>query len=237
MIGPFWRYYGGKWLAAPRYPAPSHNLIIEPFAGAAGYACRYHDRDVLLIDADPVIADLWRWLIEATPSDVLDIPDVPAEGTVDDIDAPAPARSLVGFWCSYGSATPKKTPTTWARPTAGKQLAGWCDKVRQRIASWVPRIKHWDVHCGSYSGAPDVPATWFVDPPYQTSAGKHYRFSDVDHRALGMWVLQRQGQVIACDQAGANWLPWTGRITTRSATAAGRVSREVVYHRDDQALL
>jgi len=44
MLRPFWRYYGGKWRAAPRYPAPRHDLIIEPFAGAAGYAMRYPDQ-------------------------------------------------------------------------------------------------------------------------------------------------------------------------------------------------
>ena len=37
---PFWAYYGGKWRSAPRYPAPVHGRIIEPFAGAAGYAMR-----------------------------------------------------------------------------------------------------------------------------------------------------------------------------------------------------
>jgi hypothetical protein len=34
-LRPFWRYYGGKWRAAPRYPRPTHDTIIEPFAGAA----------------------------------------------------------------------------------------------------------------------------------------------------------------------------------------------------------
>lgn len=32
-LKPFWRYYGGKWRAAPSYPAPLHNTIVEPFAG------------------------------------------------------------------------------------------------------------------------------------------------------------------------------------------------------------
>ncbi len=237
-VGPFWRYYGGKWLAAPRYPAPSYGLIVEPFAGAAGYACRYPDRDVLLIDADPIIAGLWAWLIGATPADVLDIPNVPEGGTVDDIDVPQPARWLVGFWLSQGSAQPKKRPTAWARnPDVGGQgWGGWGATSRSRVAAWVPRIKHWRVHHGSYTDAPDVPATWFVDPPYQTKAGRHYRHSDVDHAALGRWCRQRLGQVIACDQEGADWLPWTGRITTRSARAADRVSREVVYHRNSADL-
>jgi len=37
MLGlrPFWCYFGGKWRAAPHYPAPMHPTIVEPFAGAA----------------------------------------------------------------------------------------------------------------------------------------------------------------------------------------------------------
>lgn len=39
-LKPFWRYYGGKYRAAPRYPVPLHRTIVEPFAGAAGYSLR-----------------------------------------------------------------------------------------------------------------------------------------------------------------------------------------------------
>jgi len=34
MLKPFWQYYGGKWRAAPHYPKPRHDTIVEPFAGA-----------------------------------------------------------------------------------------------------------------------------------------------------------------------------------------------------------
>ena len=60
MLRPFIRYYGGKWRAAPLYPAPMHSTIIEPFAGAAGYSMRYPDRDVILVERYPVIAVLRR---------------------------------------------------------------------------------------------------------------------------------------------------------------------------------
>ena len=40
-LRPFFCYYGGKWRAAPKYPPPEHDTIVEPFAGAAGYATRY----------------------------------------------------------------------------------------------------------------------------------------------------------------------------------------------------
>jgi len=226
-IGPFWRYYGGKWRAAPRYPPPTRGIIIEPFAGAAGYACRHHDLDVLLIDRDPIIAAIWRWLIDATPGDVLAVGDIPDGGTVDDIDAPQAARWLAGFWCNDGVAAPCKRPSKWAAWAGnGSTWGGWGNRARDRIASWVPKIKHWCVLEGSYHDAPDVDASWFIDPPYQTSAGRHYRYSEIDYDDLGAWVLSRYGQVIACDQRGADWLPWNGSIEIKSTRGQ---SREVVY--------
>lgn len=235
-VGPFWRYYGGKWRAAPRYPAPSYGLIIEPFAGAAGYACRYPDRDVLLIDMDPIIAAIWQWLIDATPADVLAVGDVPDGGTVDDIDAPQAARWLAGFWCNGGNASPCKRPSAWARASsadASRPWLGWGDRARARIAQWVPRIKHWRATEGTWSDAPDVAATWFVDPPYQTAAGRHYRHSSIDYAGLGDWVTARRGQVIACDQVGADWLPWNAGYRLK---ARRDVSHEVAYLSDDSSL-
>ena len=230
-IGPFWRYYGGKWRAAPRYPQPSYGVIVEPFAGAAGYACRYPSLDVILIDASPTIAGIWRWLIQATPDDVMAVPDVPEGGTVDDIDAPQAARDLVGFWCNAGSVSPRKTPSAWARRKSADNWLGWAT-ARPRVAADVCRIRHWRVIEGDYKSAPSIEATWFVDPPYQTAPGRLYPFSDVDHTALGAWCLSRRGQVIACDQEGANWLPWTH--TKQIHSRRGR-SSEVVYCRNDAA--
>ncbi len=60
MIRPFFSYFGAKWRLAPRYPAPAHRTIVEPFAGSAGYACRYPDHRVILVERDPVIAALLR---------------------------------------------------------------------------------------------------------------------------------------------------------------------------------
>lgn len=233
-IGPFWRYYGGKWRAAPRYPSPSYDTIIEPFAGAAGYACRWHWLDVVLVEKSPRVAAIWRWLIEATPADVLalpDVPDVPDGGTTDDIDAPQGARDLVGFWCNGGAAAPCKTPSAWVRKYRDdpSTWVGWT-RARPRVASWVQKIKHWQIIEGDYTDGPDGPATRFVDPPYQTPAGTHYPHKFTEHHALGLWCQSRPGQIIACDQAGADWLPWTGGLSLKSTLGE---SREVLYHRND----
>lgn len=44
ILRPFFTYFGAKWRAAPHYPPPTHPTVIEPFAGAAGYALRHHTR-------------------------------------------------------------------------------------------------------------------------------------------------------------------------------------------------
>lgn len=232
---PFWRYYGGKWQAAPRYGEPLSGVpIIEPFAGAAGYATRYGaDRDVILVERDPKIAAIWSWLIEATPEDVRAIPDMPDGGTVDDIDVPDAVRWLIGFWCNNGAAQPCKSPSKWACRSGGSdgKWGGWGDKSRNRIASQVPQIKRWTVIEGTYSDAPDILATWFIDPPYSTPAGRHYKHHDVDYDALGAWCKTRQGRVIACEQDGATWLPFKTLGTIKTARF-GKPSKEVIWKQD-----
>jgi hypothetical protein len=52
----------GESKIAHLYPAPAHNLIIEPFAGAACHSFRHWERQVLLNDLDPVTYSIWRFL-------------------------------------------------------------------------------------------------------------------------------------------------------------------------------
>ena len=68
---PFFQFYGGKWRAAKYYPAPKYDTIIEPFAGSAGYSLRYYKKRVILVDINPTIVTLWKYLISATPTDIL----------------------------------------------------------------------------------------------------------------------------------------------------------------------
>jgi hypothetical protein len=227
-VGPFWRYYGGKWRAAPRYPAPEFDTIVEPFAGAAGYSCRYPSRRVILIDKSPIICGIWRYLIAATPAEILALPDIPEGGTVDDIDVCQEARWLVGFYMNEATTGPRKSPSKRA---ARGGMWGWNARARRRIARGILRVNHWQIIEGDYTSSPDIAATWMVDPPYQTKAGSYYPEQPDSHRALGEWCLSRQGQVIACDQVGADWLPWNARLDLKSGDNSKKVSREVVYHR------
>ena len=234
QVPPFWRYYGGKWRAAPRYPEPECNTIVEPFFGAGGFSSRYANRKVIGIDISPVICGIWRYLIATPAAEILSLPDIPEGGTVDDMGVCQEARWLAGFWCNNGAAQPRKTPTRWTDcEVDGTVKWGWGQRARQRIAGHVDQIRHWQVIEGDYREAPDIEATWFVDPTYQTPAGSHYPHTVDDHHALGRWVLERKGQIVPCDQEGADWLPWTGALDLKSTKGRGRtgVSREVFYHR------
>lgn len=73
----------------------------------------------------------------------------------------------------------------------------------------VGKIRHWRIIEGSYESAPDVEATWFIDPPYEV-AGNQYPCSaaDIDFAALGAWCRARRGQVMVCENDGAQWLPF-----------------------------
>ena len=237
-LRPFWRYYGGKWAAARWYPGPRYDTIIEPFAGAAGYSCHYPDRRVILVDKSPVICGIWRWLISVDPAEVLAIPDIPEGGTVDDLPCCQEARWLAGFWCGQGLASPRPRPTRWVRePHPGmwrSDSLGWCARNREKIARQVQRIRHWQVIEGDYRAAPDIEATWHVDPPYQVG-GRRYpnRLAAEDYAALGDWCRMLRGQVMVCEQEGADWLPFVpmAEIKATCGKQKGKrtTSREVVW--------
>ena len=229
LMRPFLTYYGGKSRAAPKYPNPMHRTIIEPFAGAAGYSVRHHSRDVILIDADENIAGTWDYLIHVSEAEILALPDLRDGQSVDDLDVPPEAKRLIGWWLNKGNTSPCKTPSAWMRQ--GSIPNGfWGEVIRARIASQVHLIRHWKIIHGDYTEAPDIEATWFVDPPYQ-NAGKYYRYGSrgFDYEALAAWCRTRTGLVIVCENEGADWLPFGRAFDSRSnqANSGRKVSRVV----------
>jgi hypothetical protein len=138
-LRPFFTYFGGKWRAAPRYPAPAFDRIVEPFAGAAGYSLRYPERRVMVNDLDPAVSGLWRYLIAVSPEEILRLPERIEH--VDEIRGPQEARWLVGFWLNKGMTAPCKTPSKWMRD-GWRPDSQWGEAIRLRIASQVEHIRH-----------------------------------------------------------------------------------------------
>jgi hypothetical protein len=209
-----------------RYPAPQ-NTIVEPFAGSAGYSLHHHDRHVHLFDVDPVIVGVWRYLIRATAAEVLALPDLAGGQTTADLAVPQEARWLIGFWLNKGAAAPRTRPSAWLR-SGIRPNSTWGQAVRERIASQLPAIRHWRIE--QRNSLEEVPAgfraTWFVDPPYQGDAGRHYVHDAIDFARLAAWCRSLDGHVIVCEQAGADWLPFRPLASIKSTRGT---SDEVVW--------
>lgn len=225
----FWRYYGGKYRAAPHYPKPLFRTIIEPFAGAAGYSLRYPDRNVILVEKYPVVAAIWRYLISVTASEVRRIPLVDSVGDLPPW-VPPEARYLVGFTMNAATVSPCRVLSSGRKKlrAAGCKFEGWSEGQRERVASQVGKIRHWKIIEGDYTLAPDVEATWFVDPPYNNKAGSYYVHADLDYPALGVWCQSLKGQPIVCENEGATWLPFRP-FKVLKAGVNGHGSREVIW--------
>ncbi len=229
-LRPFFGFYGGKWRdTLKHYPAPEHDTIVEPFAGSAGYSVRYANRRVILAERDPEIAGVWKYLVGVSAKEILAIPDVEAGESVDDLKVVAEARSLVGFWLNRAASSPRKKPSKWMREGI-RPGSFWGDRVRNTIASQLEQIRHWEIHnCGydqlEFSGE----ATWFIDPPY-ILAGRHYRYGAdrIDYADLAQWCRSRAGQVIVCENDGADWLPFR-ELASVKTTRAARRSKEVYW--------
>ena len=231
-LRPFFSYYGGKWrVSLKHYPTPRHETIVEPFAGSAGYSLRYANRNVVLCEIDPVIAAVWRYLIGVSPQEVRSTPDVPLDGSVDDLPVPQEARWLVGFWMNRGVSRPRKSPSRWMRDGI-RPGSFWGHRVREVVASQVESVRHWRIIEGDYREC-HVPvvgnATWFIDPPYQR-AGKHYKFGSdgLDYADLAEWCQSRPGQAIVCENDGADWLPFTPLADIKTTRRDHR-SKEVIW--------
>ena len=239
QLKPFFRFYGSKYHISHMYPAPKYNTIVEPFAGSAGYSLRHYNRNVFIFDKDPIIVGIWKYLISVTPEEILSLPNIPLDGTVDDVELPCEeAKHLIGFWLQGATRRPKKAPSTWMRESIKHRTTGsfWGPNARQQIADQVSLIRHWHVFEGSYEyiRVPHYPITWFIDPPYNNESGKRYRkycnSRYIIYPDLADWCQSRKGQVIVCEQEGADWLSFSPLVT--SITSGNKMSQEIMYYRE-----
>jgi hypothetical protein len=197
--------FGSKVANAHRYPPPEHETIVEPFAGGAGYSLLHWRHRVILVDADPLIAGVWRYLISTDPADVERLPTIAPGQDVGDLDCCEGGRLLIS-WCINQTATPCRKLSSWGVYHTGRACY-WGPARRTQAALIAAHVKHWQMFRGNYDQAPDGEATWFVDPPYQ-DGGRAYRCHVLDYPSLALWCRARRGQVIVCERRGADWLPF-----------------------------
>ena len=213
-------YYGRKKQIARHYPSPNYDVIIEPFAGAASYSFHHNSRcsRVILIEKDEKVAAIWNWLIhEATLDDIQALPDL------------KPGERSTEFLHIIHAAT--KMAFAFKRIKVTPVLARNWDISRRVFAANIEKVRHWQIICGDYTAAPDIEATWFIDPPYKGESGMGYRYSSalIDYSSLAKWILARKGEVICCEGDGADYLPFTRLLELKGV--AGKVSREMIFYR------
>jgi len=192
-------YYGSKRQLAHYYAEPQHDLIVEPFAGSAGYSLHGNRwrKDVLLLDRDTRLVGVWEWLIgEATSAAILALPELRVGET---------SREFLSI-ASVATRTINSLSTAVVTPS---MVAAW-EQSRSYLAAGIGKIKHWQVRSGEYTDAPDVAATWFVDPPYEGFVGDGYVHGspNFDYVRLATWIRSRAGQTIACESGVAGYLPF-----------------------------
>jgi site-specific DNA-adenine methylase len=226
-VKPFFSFYGGKWTLAEAYGPPQRDHVIEPFAGSAGYSVHWEPKKVTLIDCDPVVCGIWKYLKRVSPSEIMRLPH-----DISDIDElPSrlceEAKWLIGFWFNHALAEPAPRRSNWAR-TPAQAAFYWGKTIKLRLAKQVERIRHWKIIEGNWENAPDVEAHYFVDPPYANQAGRSYRFNNINRAALAKWCKRRRGFVHVCENDGANWLPFEPFSIVANCHHRG-YSAEVVY--------
>ncbi|MGL0788835.1 hypothetical protein [Xanthomonas translucens] len=217
-------YYGRKKQIAKHYPLPSHDVIIEPFAGAAAYALHGDNwrKRVILVEKDQRVAAIWRWLIEeATPSEISALPTLRVGEKSSEFLHIVHAATKMAF--KY--KTIKVTPVLERNWEISKRV----------MATNVHKVKHWELLVGDYAIAPNIEATWFIDPPYRDGPGEGYAHSsaDLDYAALSSWAKMRQGQLICCEGPNGDYLPFLPLLTLPGV--AGKLSMEKMYHRPSRA--
>jgi len=216
-------YYGSKFVMARRLGPPQRDVIIEPFAGSAGYSCYWQAKKVILVDVDPIIAGLWRYLIKVKEEEILGL-----SVDIDEVSqlrgACQEAKHLVGFWFNFAEARPLQRRGHWAREH-GLRRQFWGERIRSRIAHSLKHIRKWKVIEGHYWKAPDIDAHWHIDPPYQRAGYGYKHGNRLDYSALGAWCRTRPGFVQVCEHTSADWLPFVEFARTRGNTGKNRRKR------------
>lgn len=208
-------YFGRKARIAGLYPSPRYPLVVEPFAGSLAWSVHHRPVSVLATEADERVVALWREIME-DPAAFAER-EAPLLGEV--------TEDLFSKLCTYSehSLTSTKLKVT------SRMLRDYRSLCRRAADAGTWAASALDLRHGSYLDLPDVEATWFIDPPYQKANRRGYREGapGIDFDQLASWCRSRRGQIIVCEQAGADWLPFEPLASI--ATHRGATSSEVVW--------
>lgn len=218
-------YYGGKSKIAHLYPAPEYDHVVEPFAGSAAYSWLHRRRpdgtrrEVWLNDLDPKTFSMWKFLTSpdayAIVEDLVPNHVEPGQKVSDFI--PARYPGLVELCRAEANQGTQGARGVHDQITS---MGAKCWKVKRKLLEVIPEVSSWKITNVDYAELANIPATWFVDPPYSNAAGRRYRTASVDYEHLGWWCLNRKGQVIVCENEGASWMDFQTlehpRISIRS---------------------
>jgi site-specific DNA-adenine methylase len=225
-------YYGSKSKLAHMYPKPTTGRIIEPFAGSARYSLLHFEKNVLLADLSEHVFAVWDYLIQASEKDVRSLPDVPSKIHIENYTQLSdPEKYLIGFHLCRGTAKPRKV---------GHGQNSW-SRDRERIASQLYKIRHWQIVRSSYRDIANTEATWFIDPPYVGASSRpgnsdRYQHWKIDYEDLADFCNSRLGQVIVCEGEKADWLPFRFLAHTNANTNSSsvKVNSEFIFSRTQQ---
>ena len=238
VTGPLFKWFGSKWNASKKYPAPLQGSEIkEPFAGGAGYSLRHSENRVWIAESNPLVHELWKWIIEeADQAAVLDIPlDIPEKTDVRTLGLSRGQQLLLKHWQRTNNVGNCWTVSPW-----GNKPGQWTANTRSRVAEEIYAVKHWKLFSDGFALMNQGGhATWFVDPPYQFNYD--YKIPILDYEALSNCVRSLEGRVIVCEaicpKTGARpaWLPFVDfarTVTSRRKKEENHHSNELLYTMD-----
>jgi len=215
-------YYGSKIRVASVYPAPKYDTVIEPFAGSAQYSLLHFEKNVVLYEKYDRLFRVWKYLQEASPSDILALPSVKRKTIQRHAYLTEAENDIVSFCGNRGTPKPHKTTGNYSNAET------WWENRKKWIAENLYRIRHWDIILGDGMDAENRVATWFIDPPYQ-HGGRRYVHNKIDYPALGEWSKSRLGQVIVCENDKADWMEF---VPLKRQYAQRGYKNEMIYYQE-----
>ena len=208
-------YFGRKARNAGLYPAPRYPNVMEPFAGSLAYSLHFRPQTVEARDLDERLVALWQRGVEMGATGVFPMP--PEVGTKTD--------DLLVKLASYS----EHASTSGTMTVTSRMIRDWPSLTRNMAEAGRWAAGRVFYQQGDYRDLPNLEATWFIDPPYQFANRRGYRHgaSGIDFDALAEWCQSRRGQVIVCEQEGADWLPFKPLYSLSSHR--GSKSTEVIW--------